>query len=156
MNSNRTFTMLKPDSIEQGYMLPILNMIKEAGFKIIALKYKKMTKEEAENFIYKCLVDNESKKDPKEKLTRLDICDILHTDFEIPKSTAYRYYKDSFNLYKWEQAKPDPGKKIKDNKDTILDNVLDTAEAALADGDSLAYYKGIELYSKLLTRFKKV
>ena len=50
MNSNRTFTMLKPDSIEQGYMLPILNMIKEAGFKIIALKYKKMTKEEAEQF----------------------------------------------------------------------------------------------------------
>ena len=116
----------------------------------------KMTKEEAENFIYKCLVDNESKKDPKEKLTRLDICDILHTDFEIPKSTAYRYYKDSFNLYKWEQAKPDPGKKIKDNKDTILDNVLDTAEAALADGDSISYFKGIELYSKLLTRFKKV
>ena len=116
----------------------------------------KMTKEEAENFIYKCLVDNESKKDPKEKLTRLDICDILHTDFEIPKSTAYRYYKDSFNLYKWEQAKPDPSKKIKDNKDTILDNVLDTAEAALADGDSVGYFKGIELYSKLLTRFKKV
>ena len=50
MNSNRTFTMLKPDSIEQGYMLPILNMIQEAGFKIIALKYKKMTKEEAEQF----------------------------------------------------------------------------------------------------------
>ena len=50
MNSNRTFTMLKPDSIEQGYMLPILNMIKEAGFKIIALKYKKMTIEEAEQF----------------------------------------------------------------------------------------------------------
>ena len=50
MNSNRTFTMLKPDSIEQGYMLPILSMIKEAGFKIIALKYKKMTKEEAEEF----------------------------------------------------------------------------------------------------------
>ena len=50
MNSNRTFTMLKPDSIEQGYMLPILNIIKEAGFNIIALKYKKMTKEEAEEF----------------------------------------------------------------------------------------------------------
>ncbi len=50
MNSNRTFTMLKPDSIEQGYMLPILNMIKEAGFNIVALKYKKMTKEEAEEF----------------------------------------------------------------------------------------------------------
>ena len=115
-----------------------------------------VTKEEAENFIYKCLVDNESKKDPKEKLTRLDICDILHTDFEIPKSTAYRYYKDSFNLYKWELAKPDPDKKIKDTKDTILDSVLDEDEGLLADGDSVGYFKGIELYSKLLTRFKKV
>ncbi len=50
MNSNRTFTMLKPDSIEQGNMLPILNMIQDAGFKIIALKYKRMNKEEAEKF----------------------------------------------------------------------------------------------------------
>ena len=122
---------------------------------LTSMQLLKMTKEEAENFIYKCLVDNESKKDPKDKLTRLDICDILHTDFEIPKSTAYRYYKDSFNLYKWEQAKPDPSKKIKDTKDTILDSVLDEAESLLADGDSVGYFKGIELYSKLLTRFKK-
>ena len=50
MNSNRTFTMIKPDSIEQGNMLPILNMIQDAGFKIIALKYKRMNKEEAEKF----------------------------------------------------------------------------------------------------------
>ena len=50
MNSNRTFTMLKPDSIEQENMLPILNMIENAGFKIIALKYKKMSKDEAEKF----------------------------------------------------------------------------------------------------------
>ena len=50
MNSNRTFTMLKPDSIEQGNMLPILNMIESSGFKIIALKYKKMSRDEAEKF----------------------------------------------------------------------------------------------------------
>ena len=50
MNTNRTFTMLKPDSIEQGNMLPILNMIEDAGFKIIALKYKRMTRDEAEKF----------------------------------------------------------------------------------------------------------
>ena len=50
MKSNRTFTMLKPDSIEQGFMLPILNMIQDAGFNIIALKYKKMTRDEAEQF----------------------------------------------------------------------------------------------------------
>ena len=50
MKSNRTFTMLKPDSIEQGFMLPILNMIQDAGFNIIDLKYKKMTTDEAEQF----------------------------------------------------------------------------------------------------------
>jgi len=42
--------MLKPDSIEQGNMLPILNMIESAGFRIIALKYKRMNKVEAERF----------------------------------------------------------------------------------------------------------
>ena len=42
--------MLKPDSIEDGYMLPILNKISDSGFKIVALKYKKMSREEAEKF----------------------------------------------------------------------------------------------------------
>ena len=50
MKTNRTFSMLKPDSIEDGYMLPILNKISDSGFKIIALKYKKMKREEAEEF----------------------------------------------------------------------------------------------------------
>ena len=50
MKTNRTFSMLKPDSIEDGYMLPILNKINDSGFKIIALKYKKMKREEAEEF----------------------------------------------------------------------------------------------------------
>ena len=50
MNSNRTFTMLKPDSIEQGNMLTILNIIESSGFKIIALKYKRMSRDEAEKF----------------------------------------------------------------------------------------------------------
>ena len=50
MKTNKTFTMLKPDSIEDGYMLPILNKISESGFKIIALKYKKMNREEAQEF----------------------------------------------------------------------------------------------------------
>tara|TARA_E500000331_G_C17243569_1_gene708112 strand:+ start:784 stop:1182 length:399 start_codon:yes stop_codon:yes gene_type:complete len=42
--------MLKPDSIEQGNMLPILNMIENSGFKIIALKYKRMNRDEAKKF----------------------------------------------------------------------------------------------------------
>ena len=44
--------MLKPDSIEDGYMLPILNKISDSGFKIIALKYKKMKKRRSRRILF--------------------------------------------------------------------------------------------------------
>ena len=115
-----------------------------------------MDKNEAEDFIYKCLVDNEKKTNPKDKLSRKDIVDILTVDHGIPVPTAYRYFKDTFNLYKWELAKPDPGKQLKDSKDDILSNVLDSANDFLTEGKVAEYCKTIETYSKLLVRFKKV
>ena len=115
-----------------------------------------MLKEEAEEFIYKCLVDNEKKTEPKDKLSRKDIVDILTVDHGIPVPTAYRYYKDQSNLYKWELAKPDPDKQLKDSKDDILSNVLDSANDFLTEGKVTEYCKTIETYSKLLVRFKKV
>ena len=115
-----------------------------------------MDKETAEEFIYKCLVDNEKKTDPKDKLSRKDIVDILTVDHGIPVPTAYRYFKDTSNLYKWELAKPDPGKQLKDSKDDILSNVLDSANDFLSEGKVAEYCKTIETYSKLLVRFKKV
>ena len=50
MATNRTFTMLKPDSIEKGYTGAILEKINAAGFKIVAIKQTQMTKTDAENF----------------------------------------------------------------------------------------------------------
>jgi len=50
MAGNRTFTMLKPDAIENGHMGAIINHIIKAGFKIVALKYTRLTKEEAGKF----------------------------------------------------------------------------------------------------------
>jgi nucleoside-diphosphate kinase len=50
MATNRTFTMLKPDSIEKGYTGAILEKINSAGFKIVAMKMTQMTKRDAENF----------------------------------------------------------------------------------------------------------
>ena len=61
------------------------------------------------------LVQNEKKPDPKDKLSRKDIVEIHTEDHGIPVATAYRYYKDQLNLYKWETSKPDPGKQLKDN-----------------------------------------
>ena len=50
MATNRTFTMLKPDSIENGNIGNIINMITEAGFTIKAMKYTRLSNEQAKEF----------------------------------------------------------------------------------------------------------
>ena len=50
MATNRTFTMLKPDSIEKGYTGAILEKINSSGFRIVAMKMTHMTKADAEEF----------------------------------------------------------------------------------------------------------
>ena len=48
--SNRTFTMIKPDAVENGHIGAILEKINGAGFKIVAMKLTKLSKERAEKF----------------------------------------------------------------------------------------------------------
>src|SRR6476661_10009132 len=50
MATNRTFTMIKPDAVGNGHIGAILNDITSAGFKIIALKYTRLTNETAGEF----------------------------------------------------------------------------------------------------------
>lgn len=50
MATNRTFTMLKPDAIENGYAGKIIDMIIGAGFQIKAMKYTQLTEEQAKKF----------------------------------------------------------------------------------------------------------
>jgi len=50
MATNRTFTMLKPDAIENGYTGKILDMIIAAGFEIKAMKLTRLTTEQAKEF----------------------------------------------------------------------------------------------------------
>lgn len=50
MSTNRTFTMIKPDAVSDGFSGPIIQQIEEAGFKIIALKKIRLSPEEAGNF----------------------------------------------------------------------------------------------------------
>ena len=50
MATNRTFTMLKPDAIENGYTGKILDMIIAAGFEIKAMKLTRFTTEQAQEF----------------------------------------------------------------------------------------------------------
>ena len=50
MTTNRTFTMIKPDAVANGHIGAIINDITSAGFKIIALKYTKLTPETAGKF----------------------------------------------------------------------------------------------------------
>jgi nucleoside-diphosphate kinase len=65
MAGNITLTIIKPGAFRKGYTGPILNMINEAGFRIIAMKLTKMSTRQAETFyaihrskpFYESLVD---------------------------------------------------------------------------------------------------
>jgi nucleoside-diphosphate kinase len=48
--SNRTFTMIKPDAMADGHAGAILDLIIKNGFRIVALKQTKLTKEKAGEF----------------------------------------------------------------------------------------------------------
>jgi nucleoside-diphosphate kinase len=50
MATNRTFTMLKPDAIENGNMGKILDLIIQSGFQIKAMKYTRLSEEQAKKF----------------------------------------------------------------------------------------------------------
>ena len=50
MATNRTFTMIKPDGVENGHIGGILNMITEGGFRIVAMKLTQLTIADAKAF----------------------------------------------------------------------------------------------------------
>jgi len=50
MTTNRTFTMLKPDAVENGHIGAILAKINAAGFKIVAMKLTQLSKRDAQAF----------------------------------------------------------------------------------------------------------
>jgi nucleoside-diphosphate kinase len=47
---NRTFTMIKPDAVGNNHIGPILAKINEAGFRIVAMKYTRLSADRAGEF----------------------------------------------------------------------------------------------------------
>jgi len=52
MNGNITLTMIKPEAVKNGNIGNILAKIQEGGFKIVAMKYLKLTREQAQLFYF--------------------------------------------------------------------------------------------------------
>jgi len=50
MPGNRTFTMIKPSTVAEGYTTAILAKIHEAGFRIVSMKMVQMTSQQAGKF----------------------------------------------------------------------------------------------------------
>ncbi|HVW12441.1 MAG TPA: nucleoside-diphosphate kinase [Mucilaginibacter sp.] len=50
METNKTFTMIKPDAVGNGHIGAILDQIIKGGFKIVAMKYTKLSPEKAGEF----------------------------------------------------------------------------------------------------------
>lgn len=50
MPVERTFGIIKPDAVANGHVGAILTMIKDAGFKVVGLRMRRLAKHEAEGF----------------------------------------------------------------------------------------------------------
>ena len=50
MSTNRTFTIIKPDAVADGFTGPIIQQIEKAGYKIIAITKLKMGPAQAGEF----------------------------------------------------------------------------------------------------------
>jgi nucleoside-diphosphate kinase len=50
MAVERTFAIIKPDAVANGHAGAILTMITEAGFKVVGMRLKRLSKAEAEAF----------------------------------------------------------------------------------------------------------
>ena len=50
MAGNRTLTMIKPDAVSKNYIGSILERMNKAGFRIVAMKYTKLSQEKAGQF----------------------------------------------------------------------------------------------------------
>lgn len=50
MNGNITLTMIKPEAVRNGNTGNILAEIQKGGFELVAMKYLKLTREQAEKF----------------------------------------------------------------------------------------------------------
>ena len=50
MATNRTFTMIKPDAVQENHIGGILHMIEAGGFRIVALKKVQLTADRAGEF----------------------------------------------------------------------------------------------------------
>jgi nucleoside-diphosphate kinase len=50
--SERTFSIIKPDAVKAGKAGAILSMLEAAGFRIAALRLRRLTRGQAEGFYY--------------------------------------------------------------------------------------------------------
>ncbi|MBK0404538.1 nucleoside-diphosphate kinase [Adhaeribacter sp. BT258] len=50
MATNRTFTMIKPDAVQDNHIGAITQMMEEGGFRVVAMKKTLLTKERAGDF----------------------------------------------------------------------------------------------------------
>ena len=50
MATNRTFTMIKPDAVQDNHIGAITQMMEEGGFRVVAMKKTRLTPERAGDF----------------------------------------------------------------------------------------------------------
>ena len=85
MATNRTFTMIKPDAVENNYIGGILAKINESGFRIVAMKYTKLSKDAAGKFTGR-------------KKLLWDAVNMKITNFDVANEFVKRTYRNGWDL----------------------------------------------------------
>ncbi|HEY9489599.1 MAG TPA: nucleoside-diphosphate kinase [Chryseosolibacter sp.] len=136
MAGNRTFTMIKPDAVGANNSGAIVKMIEEAGFRIVALKKTRLSKDRAGQF-YEV---------HKERPFYNDLCEYMSSGTIIPmileKSNAVEDFRKLIGAT--DPKKAEPG--------TIRNLFAESIEANAihgSDSDSNAVIEGNFFFSSL-------
>ncbi len=130
--SERTFSIIKPDAVEAGHTGAILARLEKAGFRIVALQMRRLTRAEAEGF-YEV---------HRERPFFASLCDFMSSGACIPmvleRENAIAELRTIMGAT--DPGKADPGTIRKDFASSIERNAIHGSDASETARVEIAYF----------------
>lgn len=136
MAGNRTFTMIKPDAVQANNSGAIIKMVEEAGFRIIAMKKTRLSKERAGQFYAV----------HKERPFFNDLCDYMSSGSIIPMILEKNNAVDDFRKL---IGATDPKKAEQGTIRNLFAKSIEANAIHGSDSDSNAQIEGNFFFSAL-------
>ena len=136
--SERTFSIIKPNAVEAGDAGAILSRLEKAGFRIVALRMRHLTKVEAEGFYHVHV----------ERPFFGSLCDFMSSGpcitMVLERKDAIAHLRETMGAT--DPAKADPGTIRKDFASSIEANAIHGSDAPETARFEIGYFfPGIDL-----------